>query len=96
MTLHHQTERLNPGREEEESPISRRTILRRSAAGITGLVLAPLLVACGDEEEDPEEAVDEINDPPDDPDVDPDDPGFDAPNDDIEDDTPDADEDGED
>lgn len=74
--------------------MTRRTLLRRSIFGTSGLILAPLLVACGGEEddEDAEDAVDEVNNPPDAPEVDPDDPGMDAPNDDVEDDGPDEEE----
>lgn len=81
MSLHHHDSvgepRLDPDR----------MLTRRRMLAITGAALAPLLIACGDEDE-PDEVPEQI-DPPSAPDMDPEEPGMDAPNEDLE--SPEAD-----
>jgi hypothetical protein len=51
---------LGPETDDDRSLLSRRSILRRSVLGITGIGMASLLAACGgDEEEEAEGAVEE-------------------------------------
>ena len=92
MKPHHQDDRLDPETNEEMRPLTRRTLLRRSAIGFTAAALAPLLAACGadgDEAEDAaDDAIEEVDDPPDAPNLDPEEPGFDAPDDDADGGTP--------
>ena len=57
MTLHNHDRHVDA--DEETSVISRRTILRRSAFGLTGIGLATLLTACGDDEGEEDEVLDE-------------------------------------
>jgi hypothetical protein len=46
---------------DEVSPVqSRRTLLRRSLLGITGVGLAALLAACGDEDDDEDNGENEV------------------------------------
>ena len=52
MTLHHRDRHMDT--DEEASLISRRTVLRRSALGLTGIGFVTLLAACGDEEAEDE------------------------------------------
>ncbi len=46
---HHQ---LPLGSEEDTTPLPRRTFLRRSLLGLTAVGLAPLLAACGGDEDE--------------------------------------------
>ena len=57
MTLHNHDRHVDA--DEETSLMSRRTILRRSAFGITGIGLATLLTACGDDEGEEDEVIEE-------------------------------------
>lgn len=50
MTLHHHDRHADA--DEETSLLSRRTLLRRSALGLTGIGFATLLAACDDGEPD--------------------------------------------
>lgn len=71
MTLPHRERHLSL--DEESSLLSRRTVLRRSALGLTGIGFATLLSACGDDdEEEEEEPLDadeapDVSEPEDDP-----------------------------
>lgn len=79
MVPNSQHQQLDPEANEDMSPMSRRTVLRRSMLGITGLGLASLLAACGEDDEDLEDAG-EIQ-PPEAPDIDPDEPALPGPDD---------------
>jgi hypothetical protein len=65
-----------------------RVLTRRRVLFMAGAALTPLLAACGDEEDVPDEIPDQV-DPPDSPDLDPDAPGMDAPDDELQ--SPEAD-----
>lgn len=68
MTLHSDDRTLDmelteaEATEETTGLLSRRTVLRRSALGIMGIGLAPLLAACGDDEAADDEVVEDTTD----------------------------------
>jgi hypothetical protein len=78
----------SPLQEKETGLRLDRVLTRRRVLLMSGAAVAPLLVACGDEEDVPEEIPDQV-DPPDSPDLDPDGPGMDAPDDGLQ--SPEAD-----
>lgn len=64
MSPHRQHQRPDLETDEDTRLISRRGLLRRSALGITGVGLASLLVACGDDDEDLPAGLDGGGEPP--------------------------------
>ena len=57
MTTDQQQQSLDLKTDDDRRLLSRRSLLRRSVLGITGVGLASLLAACGDDEEEAAEGV---------------------------------------